>query len=272
MVTRVPHVLERIGVVGVLFAAAWASRGEAKTSPPEHVVSGIVEAGAGYATLSAGQPSWNDQYVRGSIQMTPSGRLSVEVSRQDHFGSRGTFVGAGYARVFDASWYGALSAGASDGGIFLPRLRLDGSLSRKWLEQKQLVTTLGLSYYRSKEVYFDVALLAGVTYYFEAPWIVEVGVRLNDSNPGHVRSMRAFGALTYGRNKRHFITLRYEAGREAYQVLAGDDVLSDFSSAEESLIGRQWITGAIGLSLRATHYHNPSYARWGVELGVFLDF
>ncbi len=240
-------------------------------APPTHRISGFVEAGAGHSMVDASQPSWNDQYVRSSLQITRDGRVGLEVSHQDHFGSGGTFFGATYTHVFDPSWYGALSAGTSANGIFLPRLRVDASMSRKWLEEKRLVTTLGLSYIRSRDVYYDLALLAGVIYYFDAPWILEIGSRVNDSNPGHVSSARAFAAVTYGRDKRFFLTVRGETGHEAYQVVALNDVLSDFSSSEESLIWRQWIGGSMGFNLRIAHYANPSYARWGFEFGVFHE-
>lgn len=269
--SRMLHCFEAFGFTAALLAAA-GGRADGGAPAPRHVASGTVEAGAGYAALTGAQPNWLDQYVRGSVQVTSSGRVTAEVSHQDHFGSRGTFLGAGYVQGFGPTWIGALSAGSSAGGVFLPRFRVDGSLSRKWLERQRLVTTLGFGYYRSKERYFDLGLLASATYYFEAPWIVEIGVRLNLSNPGEVASARAFGSLTFGRTRRHFVTLRIDAGREGYQVLSEKDVLNRFSSAEQSLIGRQWITDALGAILRATHYENPSYARWGVEIGGFIDF
>jgi YaiO family outer membrane protein len=239
----------------------------------EHRVSGLVEGGAAYAALTEGYPIWNDQFLKASLQLTPDDRLSAEVSRQSHFGDAGVFFGAGYTRHFDDRWYGSLNIGTSTRGFFLPRIRLDAFLYRKWLERKSLVTNIGFAYYRSRDVYFDRALLAGATYYFDGPWIVEVGGRLNDSSPGGVRSLRGFAALTYGYDQRHFFVLRYEGGREAYQVVgtSAAGALVGFSSQEASLTWRQWVLADFGLNLRASHYRGP-YRRTGLELGIFYEF
>jgi YaiO family outer membrane protein len=234
--------------------------------------SGFVELGAGYAKLTGSYQDWNDQYLVGSWQLTPTDRVNGEISNQDHFGDQGLFIGAGYTRIFNEDWYGLLSAGTSEGGFFLPRVRVDGSIHKKWLEKKNLVTGLGFTYYDAKDVHTDRTLLLSLLYYFDAPWIMEIGARLNRSSPGPIDSGRGFIALTYGQNKQRYITLRYDDGSEAYQSIGTDTLISDFSSREAALIWRQWITEDYGFNLLVVHYENPTYERSGVALGVFVDF
>nr|WP_311530474.1 YaiO family outer membrane beta-barrel protein [uncultured Ralstonia sp.] len=236
------------------------------------LVTGFLEGGIGHANLTGGNADWNDQYLRGGVHLTPKDYVTSEVSHQSHFGDHGTFVGLGYTRTFNDDWYGFLSAGTSTGGFFLPRYRIDGNLYRKLLEKKNLVVNIGFTYYRAREIYTDKTLLLGATYYFEAPWIIQIGARLNRSDPGSVRSNRGVIAVTYGRNKDQYITLMYDTGREAYQLTGGATLLNDFTSHETSLTWRRWITRQWGFNLRAIYYENPFYKRKQVEGGIFYEF
>lgn len=255
----------------VSLAAAAQAEGPAGPAAP-HRVSGVVEAGASHAELTDGNASWDDQYVRGAVHVSAADRVAAEVTHQRHFGDGGTYLGLGYTRILDEAWYASLGGGASDRGIFLPRLRLDGTASRKWLERRRLVTTLGATYLRSRGPYWDLGVTLGAAYYLEAPWILEAGVRVAHSNPGAARSTRGWLAVTQGRARRHQLTLRAEGGNEAWQLVAADAVLVDFQSFEAALVWRQWLAGGFGVSLRGTHYRSSNYDRTSVDLGVFSEF
>jgi YaiO family outer membrane protein len=267
--------------LSILAAALLAAGGARAAEPVEAAgataarsrpVSGFVEAGAGYHGLSDGYRSWSDQHLRSFLSLTELDALDLEVSHQAHFGDRGTFFGAGYTRILDERWYARVAAGASAGGVFLPRARVDGSLSRKWLDGGALVTTVGAGYARSRDVHWDGSGVLEAAYWFRAPFVVSAGTRLNVSNPRSVVTARGFGAVAYGREKRHWLTLRLDAGEEGYQVVGEGAVLSRFSSTEAAAIWRQWITGSVGFDLQLTRYVNPSYTRSGAQLGVFWDF
>lgn len=248
---------------------------QAEATPPRTFVpllTGFIEGGLGHANLTGDNANWNDQYLRGGVHLTPNDYVTGEISHQSHFGDQGTFFGLGYTRTFDENWYGFLSAGTSSGGFFLPEVRVDGMLFRKFLDKKNLVASTGFTYYRAKEIYTDKAVLLGLTYYLDAPWIVQVGARLNRSDPGNVRSNRGTIAVTYGRDKDQYITLRYDGGREAYQLTGAQSVLSDFTSHEVTLNWRKWFTKRYGMNLRVVYYENPSYKRKQAELGFFVEF
>jgi YaiO family outer membrane protein len=268
--------IKTIRLCAVLAFVGWAlspagSRADTPDSTTQKI-HGTIEGVVGYSDLNAGLKNWNDQYVRGNFQFTPSDLVAGEISHQSHFSDRGTFVGATYQRIFNEDWYGSLAMGTSDGGFFLPRLRVDLMAYKKWLEKKSLVTNVGFTYYRAKSLYTDRTLILGAAYYFDFPFIMEAGARLNQSNPGSINSRRGFLALTYGYNKRHYLTVRHEQGNEAYQLVGADTSISDFRSRESSVMWRQWINEDMGFLLKAVEYHNPIYARSGVEVGLFVDF
>jgi YaiO family outer membrane protein len=262
-VPRSPWVLALACLPGIVPALA---------ADGDRQVAGVVEAGASRAELTDGNASWSDQYLRGSAQVSPADRVSAEIVRQSHFADEGVFMGLGYTRILDDDWYATAGAGASDRGIFLPRLRLDGSAHRKWLDRRNLVTSLGVTYVVSRGPYRDVGLLLGATYYFESPWIVEAAARASQSSPGAMRSLRGLVAVTHGRDHRRYVTLRVEGGNEAWQVVAAKAVVVDFPSLEASLVWRQWLAGRWGVNLRAAHYRSANYDRTSVDLGVFGEF
>ena len=230
-----------------------------------------LELSAGSQNLSAGLGNWKEVTVRGIYGSGPH-TLQGELSQNRRFGQNGTFVGLSDTYTFNEDWFGWLSVGAGDGAFYLPRYRIDTSISRKWLEKKNLVTSLGLGYYNAPDGHTDRSVTAGLAYYFEAPWIVEGGVRLNNSNPGSIRSQQQFFALTYGRDKQDLVTARYGWGGESYLAIAANTQLVNFDSREGSIAWRHWVNPRTGWLLGVNRYTNPTYNKTGVTLGVFHDF
>lgn len=231
-----------------------------------------VEAGGDLARLSGDNPRWSGQYVKGVWQPYDHSTWYGEIANLHRYGDHGVLYSLGENEVFDPDWYGSLFAGTSSGGFFLPRYRLDGFLNRKWLPARNLVTTLGLGFERAKDVHTDRRLFLGAAYYFPVPWILEGGLRLNLSHPGSVRAVRSFFALTQGRDGHHYVIFRFEGGREAYQLLGDQAVLSNFPSHVGSLAWRQWLSPSAGFQLRTERYRNPYYTRTGIEVAVFHAF
>jgi YaiO family outer membrane protein len=243
-----------------------------ETAPPEATLSGFIETGLNYHILTDGQDNWFGQYLRGTLDFKHKNIIAYEVVHQEEFGDDGTFFSLGLTHVLNPDWYGSLSVGTSAGGFFWPRFRLDAFVNRKWLEQRNLVTTIGFGYYDAKDVHYDFSAFIGAAYYFESPWIVEVGLRYNFSQPGNVTAPGPFAAVTYGRNKAYYLVLRVGIGREAYQVVGPDEAITDFASQVVTLTWRQWLTREWGFKLQTEYYHNPFYQRVGFEGGVFWDF
>ncbi|MDP3169128.1 MAG: YaiO family outer membrane beta-barrel protein, partial [Polaromonas sp.] len=156
--------------------------------------------------------------------------------------------------------------------FYLPKFRVDATIYRKFLPGRNLVGSVGVGYYDAPTGYTDRSVSLGATYYFEAPWIVEGGVRFNTSNPGSVRSQQQFVALTYGRTKQNLVTGRYGWGTEGYLAVAAGAQLVNFNSREASLTWRHWLTPSTGVLVGANRYTNPSYRRSGVSVGVFHEF
>lgn len=231
-----------------------------------------LEFGLHRSDLTQGNPTWSGGFVKGAWQRNPDVVWLGEVSAQHRFDDRGVYLSLGATRVFNRDWYGALFAATSAGGFFLPRLRLDAFISRKWLDKRNLVTTAGLSHIRAKDEHRDMNLFLGTSYYFETPWIVEGGLHFNRSDPGGVAANNAYFAVTRGRAGDYYLTLRHSAGHEAYQLIGPDATISDFFSRSSSLVWRKWLSPRVGFNLRAERYSNPFYRRNSVEVSTFQDF
>lgn len=245
--------------LGLVFAATAAAQGRS------------IEAGTLLHATTGGYGNWRGGFLRGGWGSNTN-RWGGEFVHQAAFHDRGSYFSLSNTHHFGKRWYTDLSAGAGTGSFFWPRYRMDGFLNRKWFSKQKLVTTVGAGYYRAKDAHRDGSLFLGAVYYFDRPWIVQGGVRLNVSNPGAVYSASQFIAVTQGRSGRHFLTLRYGFGHEAYQLVGPTRPISDFASRDVSLTWKHWVHEKWGIQVRAARYSNPLYRRAGFETGFFREF
>ena len=233
---------------------------------------GYVEFDIGYAHLSKPYQNWFDEFLRGYAQLTPQDGVNWEITNQSHFAEQGVLGTLGYQRIFNDDWYGSISAATSSDGSFLPRYRTDINLNRKWLEKRNLVTGVGFTYNQSRLENHDRIVSLNLLYYFDSPWIIELGGRFAESNPGSVASQRGYAAITYGRHKDFYLTLKHDHGTEGWQAIGATRTISNFVSHETTINLRQWLSPNFGLTLTGSYYTNPNYNRLGVIAGIFVDF
>ena len=278
--------MSRKSLFTVIFLAAYASCGTVHAQfsttsqevvnattplPPPNDGQLNLELSVGAQKLSAGFGNWNDITLRGVYAM-PAHVIQSEISQNRRFGQSGTFVSVGDTYTFNEDWFGSASLGVGDGAFYLPKYRVDASVSRKLLEKRNLVASLGYGYYNAPDGHVDNSVALSAAYYFEVPWVVEAGVRLNRSNPGAIHTTQQFVAATYGRDKQNLVTARYGWGGEGYLATTADTQLVNFKSKEASLSWRHWVNPTTGWLVSANRYENPSYNRRGVNLGLFHSF
>ena len=239
---------------------------------------GYIETGGSHSGLSNGYADWNDFYVRGLVS-GGNNAITGELSRQDRFGDSGWFYGLGLVRTLSENWYAQFSAGSSVGGFFLPKFRTDGLINRKLLSRRQLVATAGVGFDKSKIVDNAVRAQVGAAYYFQYPIVLQGGFMWTHANPGDILARTQFVAATQGHDKEHFISIRYEWGREGYEVIGPPtavvpafNVAFDFPERTLSGTWRQWIGPNWGLNFNIEQHQEPAYHRLGGTIGVFLDF
>jgi YaiO family outer membrane protein len=233
---------------------------------------GEISVTGSYHALSDSLQPWTFLQLRGLVHTGPSDVWAGEIVDQREYGDAGIFLGVANTHTFNEDWFAFASAATSVGGFFLPRFRANATVSRKWLQARQLVTRVGGGYYAAKDAHRDYSVEAGAVYYFPAPVIVEGGVMWNNSTPGGVVSRYQFVAVTHGRERERYIIVRVAGGHEAYQLLAPTLAIANFASRSASLTVRQWVTPRWGVSLGAETYWNSSYKRNAGTFGVFRQF
>lgn len=230
-----------------------------------------LELSLGAQSLSNGYGDWKDLTIRSAYNVNQH-VLQGEVAMSRRFNQDGLFVGVSDTYKFNEDWHGSIAVGAGDGAFYLPRYRMDGAIYRKLLNDRNLVASIGAGYYRAPDGHSDSISSLGLTYYFATPWILEGGVRFNNSQPGSVRTRQQFLAATYGRDKHDLIIARYGWGTEGYLAIADNSQLVNFKSSEASLTWRHWLNPATGMFVSVTRYTNPVYRRSGVNIGLFTSF
>ena len=233
---------------------------------------GYIELGGGYSDMYP-RPyvPWKDAYVR---VLASGGRstFSGEGSRQNRYGDTGWYYGAGITRDLSDNWFADVHAGSSVGGFFLPKLRLDSSLNRKLLNNKQLVLTGVFGYDKSKQVNHDYRFGPAFTYYTHWSIVGQGGVNFVRSSPGNLLDMSEYLAITQGHDKEHFITVRAEFGREGYEIIGPQTALQDFAFRQYSGTWRQWVGIDWGVNIIFNHENTPFYRRNGGTVGIFFEY
>jgi YaiO family outer membrane protein len=241
-------------------------------APEVFKMSGYLEVGGMQHQLTQNYPDWNGQFLRGFLRTAPNLAWQLELLDSSQFSDRGTLLVLGNTWDINPDWYLTNSVATSSGGFFFPELKIDTAINRIWLDERNLVTSVGLGTVKAKDEHNDVGLMFSAAYHFNQPWVLEGGVRFNESNPGGVASMGKYVALTYGRDKESIISLRYGFGTEAYQTLGANVQVSNFESDIYTLTWRKWLRSHQGIQLRLETYKNPSYIRNGAEISLFHEF
>ncbi len=238
-------------------------------------LSGFIELGASQAQLTEGYAPRSSAFVRGELQGENEQRINFEIANISEFSDQGTLLSVAYFTNLDSEWIAQGNLSTSSGGNTLPRIRADVGVGHKWLDQKNLVTTVELSRIQYKDVHTDTALQGSVAYYFEhsgTPLAIESGLRYNVSDPGAVGATSQYVAVTAGREQDRVISLRIGSGRESYQLVDSNVALVGFKSNDLLLTWRQWFDGRRGIQLRLDTYQNPYYSRTGIEASWFQSF
>lgn len=251
--------------------SAWAQEATPTITPTATPSNSSLELSTTSQQLTNGYGDWTDVTLRGIVETGPH-VLRAELSGKRQFGKDGQFLGVADTITLNPDWFTTLSLGAGDGAFYLPQLRGDAFLSRKWLQKRNLITSIGLGYYRAPDSHTDRALTLSGAYYFEQPWIVELGARMNRSDPGAIDSVQKYVAVTYGKVGQSVLTLRYGEGGESYQAIAANTTIVDFQSRQTSLSWRHWFAKQTGFILGAEQYDNPFYQRRGATIGLFHQF
>jgi YaiO family outer membrane protein len=234
---------------------------------------GYIEFGGSRSELTSPQPNWTDEYLRGVINVTPSNAVTIEADHQARFGDSGYFGTLGLTHSFTPNLYTNAYFGSSVGGFFLPKIRFDGFVNYKLLSEKQLIANFGFGYDKAKTANSDIRIMPGATYYFNFfPLIVQGGATITRANPGNILATTGNLAVTEGREKEHYITVRAEIGREGYEVVNVVNPLVNFPVHIYSGTWRQWIGQNWGFNFNFEREDNPYYNRNGATLGLFLDF
>lgn len=253
--------LPRWGLAVAAVSGAWSVAAHAQDRS-------YVEATSDAQRLSAGYAPQYGAGLRAVIDRRQRSVWIFDVTARRAFMDDGIGVAAmNVTEIGSAPWIVSLGASTSAGGFFLPRVRADASIGRKWLAQGNVVTTLLGRFIEAKDGHRDRAVGGEVTLYGSTA-IVQLGSTLNFSSPGNVMSPLYKAAVTLGSPDRESLVLQGGFGREAYQPLTVNSSIVDFPSASFGATWRRWTAGGWGVAAGIETYGNSTYDRMGASIGV----
>ena len=235
-------------------------------------IGGELEAGGIYYNLDSHFADTRGAYVRGRVDTGAADQWRAEATELRRFGDSGFFGAVGNTHQFGPDWYSSLTVGSSSGGFYWPRIRTDASLSRRWLPGRNLVTTVGITYFDAKDIHSDTGLTAEAIYYSAAHWIVQGGTTYNLSHPGAVGSSSGYIALSHAVNGERIVSVRVGGGEQAYQPFADNRFNVGITFGTLRVSCKQWIGRHWGVNLVADGYWSSTYDQHGLEVGLFQEF
>lgn len=257
-----------IGLVRITLAIflSWA------LLPTIGLCANTIEGGGIYYDLNNGLESTYGEYLRARIEQSSADAWSVDITNLDRFGDDGTQLSLGNTHQFDDRWYTQLFVASSVGGFFWPKVRVDGSINRKWFADKRLVTTLGAGYFDAKDEHEDMSAYFAANYYFPNRFVAHGGVSINVSDPGGIKSSAGYVGISYVENKRRIMSVKGSFGNQAYQAITANNFVVDFPYHSVRLTWREWVGATWGVNVAAEHYASEVYNQDGFELGFFKEF
>jgi YaiO family outer membrane protein len=220
--------------------------------------------------LSTGYSNWSEEGVRGIYEIS-NHQFAGELANMNRFNESGIYAAVQDTVLLNADWFASMALGGGDGAAYLPKYRIDGFIHRKFLEDRQLIGSFGLGYYRSPDSHRDDNASLGFTYYTSLPWVIQAQAKRTRSLPGDIVTHQYFVAATWGSYKNTLITGRHGWGREGYQSLGDALSIARFDSHETSLAIKHWIAHDWGFRASVEQYTNPYYHRNGIQISLFKD-
>ena len=231
-----------------------------------------IEGGGIYYDLDEGYESTYGEYFRARFETSVTDAWTFDITNLDRFNDDGTQITVGNVHQFTDRLYTQLYVAGSSGGFFWPRMRVDGAISVKWLEDKQFVTTVGGGYFDAKDEHDDTKGFVDLTYWFENLLVLSAGYQLNVSEPGTIHSTSGYVVASYVKDKTRIMSIRGGLGDQAYQALPGGIADIDFPFHSIRVTWREWVGETWGINLAAEHYSSEVYDQNGFELGFFVEF
>lgn len=259
-----PH-RSKILVTGLLL---WLSARSVGATPPALE----IETGGMYFDLTEDFADTSGAYARGRMGPIGNDEWRTEVVHLDRFDDSGVFGAIGNVHQWHERVFSDLAVGSSNGGFFWPEFRLDAMLSYRWLDNKRLITSAGVTYFDAKDIHSDTGIRGEVLYYTGTPWVFQGGVTYNISEPGGVGSVSGFGVVSHVRDRQRIVSLRVGGGEQAYQPFASDTFQVDISFFTMRLSWKEWLGDNWGVNIAADSYHSTTYDQRGVEFGFFRQF
>jgi YaiO family outer membrane protein len=243
------------------------------TPNPVLPLHGYIEGGRAYNHLTDGNGNWHNQYIKSVLQTDSKNTWLGEIDYDNEFGEKALYGVVENTHTINDLWFSTVGFGLSNRSTYVPKYYAGAQISRKFLKQQQLVAYLGgHSYWWRPSPITTQELNPGLAYNFESPWVLEGGAYISRFMPGAIYSKSYYVAITQGKEKEHFFTLRYGFGREAYQATAVNlPDLINYPSTVATVTWRQWIEKKWGFTLGAEIYQNTFYKRYGITFGIFRD-
>jgi len=170
-------------------------------------------------------------------------------------------------------WFYTYSAVAAGTKVeYLPEYRFDQDFNFKFLKDRSLIWTVGVTYIDYHLPANDLVISSGFMKYLKK-MIWEYRLFRNRSNPGNIVSFTHQWSIGYGEEKKNWTYFNGSYGSQAYLAMyVGIPEEVRQKAWNLSLLHRKWISKTLGFEIELNYVNlKGGYKKYGIYSSVFLE-
>jgi YaiO family outer membrane protein len=230
------------------------------------------EVGADFTHFTADYGNGNYEYLAVLFSREWDYLMRFELGRAERFGDAGTGAGASLTRFLSPRWSVSAGFSAGTGEFILPRYRLNVSIGKFFLPERNLGAELGYVHDQSKgENYFD-RIFTTATWYTAPHWMLSGYFNYDMGHPGSTRTKFGGIGLTWYTWQKRYIGGLFEYGDVNYTQVGPANFLVSYSETLFKVYYTEYFNTETGLTLRLDTGTNDFYDLVGFSVIFFREW
>jgi len=250
-------------VTGVLAAD------DEESSPPD---TRYLEAGTSFTHFTSDLQDGNTQSLALIFSRDWSYLLRLDAGRSARWGDEGFGFGTLFTTYFARSWSVEVGVSTGSGEFILPDYRVDLSVGKAFLQQRNLLTSIRYVREQSKGLNYYDRMAASLTWWASNHWIFGGHFNYDIGQPGDTVTKSGGLEVTWFNWKQRFIGAAVELGDINYTQVGQTDFLVAYEQVSANVHLTQHFTPTTGLIVRGDWATNDLFDLYGISVSYFTEW
>jgi len=264
----------RMSAVILILIMLTASISTAAADDEETGAAGIryLEAGTSYTHFTNDLEDGNTQFLSLLFSRERSYQLRVAAERSSRWGDSGFGFGALFTTYFARSWSVGVGASTGSGKFILPDYRIDASIGKAFLPQRNLLASVGFVHEQSKGPNYYDRIAPSLQWWAGSHWIFGGFFNYDIGQPGDTSTKSGGLEVTWFDWQQHFVGLVVELGDVNYTQVGPTDFLVAYKQVSMRVYFTQYFNPTTGMNVRGDWGTSDLYDLYGISVSFFTEW